>query len=97
MQTPLPDTYPVIQKNKSSALPDVFVDILRLKVGSLQWLGPMLPLQFVLILLFHPVAILVLRFTNCHQKVSKRAKKSIMQKWHKRLAKRLFFIPVTHF
>jgi hypothetical protein len=43
MQTPLPDTYPVIQKSGSSALPDVFLDILRLKVGSLQWLRPMLP------------------------------------------------------
>jgi hypothetical protein len=43
MQVPLPDTYHVIQKNGSSALPDVFMDILRLKVGSLQWLGPMLP------------------------------------------------------
>jgi hypothetical protein len=42
MQTPLLDTYPVIQKNGSSVLPDVFLDILRLKVGSLQWLGPML-------------------------------------------------------
>jgi hypothetical protein len=42
MQTPFPDTYPVIQKNESSALPDVFLDILMLKVGSLQWLGPLL-------------------------------------------------------
>jgi hypothetical protein len=41
MQTPHPDTYPVIQKKWkfSVALPDVFLDILRLKVGSLQWLG----------------------------------------------------------
>jgi hypothetical protein len=30
MQVPLPDTYLVIQKKKSSALPDVFMDILRL-------------------------------------------------------------------
>jgi hypothetical protein len=43
MQIPLPGTYPVIQKTGSSELPDVFLDILRLKVGSLQWLGPMLP------------------------------------------------------
>jgi hypothetical protein len=42
MQTPLPDTYLVIHKNESSALPDVFLDILRLKIGSLQWLGLML-------------------------------------------------------
>jgi hypothetical protein len=44
MQIPLPDTYPVTQKKeKSSELPVIFLDILRLKVGSLQWLGLMLP------------------------------------------------------
>jgi hypothetical protein len=52
MQTPLPYTYPVIQKNGSSALPDVFWDILRLKVGSLQWFGPMLPRPKISIFLF---------------------------------------------
>jgi hypothetical protein len=48
MQTPLPGTYPVIQKNGSSALPDVFLAILWLKV---QWLGPMLtpPKKFILL------------------------------------------------
>jgi hypothetical protein len=69
MQTPHSDTYPVIQK--SSVLPDVFLDILRLKVGSLQWLGPMLTPPFFL-------AVLILRFTNCHQKMSKSAKKSLI-------------------
>jgi hypothetical protein len=52
MQVPLPDTYPVIQKNGSSALPDVFMDILRLNVGSLQWLGLMLPRQNFLNFIF---------------------------------------------
>jgi hypothetical protein len=42
MQIPLPGTYSVIQKNGSSVLPDVFMDILRLKVESLKWLGPLL-------------------------------------------------------
>jgi hypothetical protein len=33
---------PKYKKNGSSVLPDVFWDILRLKVGPLQWLGPLL-------------------------------------------------------
>jgi hypothetical protein len=52
MQLPLSDTYPVIQKNGSSALPDVFMDILRLNVGSLQWLRLMLPRQNFLNVIF---------------------------------------------
>jgi hypothetical protein len=41
MQTPHPDTYPVIQKKIKFSVTRCFLDILRLKVGSLQWLGPM--------------------------------------------------------
>jgi hypothetical protein len=52
MQIPLPGTSPVIQKTGSSVLPDIFLDTLRLKVGSLQWLGPLLPYRKILILLF---------------------------------------------
>jgi hypothetical protein len=52
MQVPLPDTYALIQKNGSLALPDVFMDILRLNVGSLQWLGLMLPHQKILNFIF---------------------------------------------
>jgi hypothetical protein len=43
MQTPHPDTYPVIQKKLKFSVTRCFLDILRLKVGSLQWLGLMLP------------------------------------------------------
>jgi hypothetical protein len=39
MQTPHPDTYPVIQKKiKVNRYQMFFLDILRLKVGSFQWL-----------------------------------------------------------
>jgi hypothetical protein len=37
--TPLRYLYCDTKKNGSSVLPDVFLDILILKVGSLQWLG----------------------------------------------------------
>jgi hypothetical protein len=42
MQVPLPGTYPVIQKNWKFSVTRCFLDTLRLKVGSLQWLGPLL-------------------------------------------------------
>jgi hypothetical protein len=43
MQIPLLGTYPVIPKNWKFSVTRFFLDILRLKVGSLQWLGPMSP------------------------------------------------------